>query len=64
MPKMKSHTGTGKRVKITGTGRVMTEQSGKRHKLEVKPSTRTRRLTGRVEISKAETKRIKRLLAR
>jgi len=63
MPKMKSHTGIGKRVRTTGRGKIVTEQAGKRHKLESKPSTRTRRLTGTVEISKVEVKRIKRLLA-
>lgn len=64
MPKMKSHTGMGKRVRLTGTGRILAEQAGKRHKLEAKPSTRTRRLTGTVETSKADTKRIKKLLGR
>ena len=64
MPKMKPHSGTAKRVKITGGGKIVTEQAGKRHKLEGKPSTRTRRLTGVVEIAKSETKRIKRLLGR
>jgi large subunit ribosomal protein L35 len=61
---MKSHTGMGKRVRITGTGKVMAEQAGKRHLLEGKPSTRTRRLTGKVVLTKADTKRIKRLLGR
>ncbi|GAA2526873.1 50S ribosomal protein L35 [Pilimelia columellifera] len=64
MPKMKSHTGTGKRVRVTGTGKLRTEQAGKRHLLESKPSTRTRRLTGTVEVAKADTKRIKKLLGR
>jgi large subunit ribosomal protein L35 len=64
MPKMKSHSGMAKRVRITGGGKVMSEQAGKRHKLEVKPSTRTRRLTGKVELTKADTKRVKKLLGR
>jgi large subunit ribosomal protein L35 len=59
---MKSHTGMGKRVRVTGTGKIMSEQAGKRHKLEGKPSTRTRRLTGKVELSKVDVKRVKRLL--
>jgi large subunit ribosomal protein L35 len=61
---MKSHTGMGKRVRLTGTGKVVSEQAGKRHLLESKSSTRTRRLTGRVVLSKADSKRIKRLLGR
>jgi large subunit ribosomal protein L35 len=64
MPKFKPHTGTGKRVKITGRGKVLSEQAGKRHRLEGKSSRRTRRLTGTVEIAKADIKRVKRLLGR
>jgi len=64
MPKMKSHTGTGKRVKVTGSGKLVKQQAGMRHNLEGKPSTRTRRLTGTVEVSKVDRKRIKKLLGR
>jgi len=64
MPKMKRHTGMGKRVKVTGRGKIMCEQAGKRHLLEGKTSTRTRRLTGTVEVSPADVKRIKKLLGR
>jgi large subunit ribosomal protein L35 len=64
MPKMKSHTGMGKRVRLTGRGKILSEQAGKRHRLEGKPSTRTRRLTGTVEVAKADRKRIKKLLGR
>jgi large subunit ribosomal protein L35 len=62
MPKMKSHSGMGKRVKITGTGKIISEQAGKRHLLEVKSSRRTRRLTGTVELAKVDVKRVKRML--
>ena len=62
MPKMKSHTGMGKRVKITGKGKIVREQAGKRHLLEGKASKVTRRMTGNVELDKVESKRIKRLL--
>jgi large subunit ribosomal protein L35 len=61
---MKSHTGMGKRVRLTGTGKVMSEQAGKRHKLEGKSSHVTRRMTGKVVLTKADSKRIKKLLAR
>ncbi len=64
MPKMKSHTGMGKRVKVTGKGKLVTEQAGKRHLLEGKSSRTTRRMTGTVEVAKADTKRIKKLLGR
>ena len=39
MPKMKTHSGTKKRVKQTGSGKLMHEQVNKRHRLEVKSST-------------------------
>jgi large subunit ribosomal protein L35 len=61
---MKSHTGMGKRVRVTGTGKIMSQQAGLRHHMEVKPSTRTRRLTGKVVLTKADTKRVKKLLGR
>jgi large subunit ribosomal protein L35 len=62
MPKMKSHTGTGKRVRTTGSGKLVRQKSGKRHHLEHKASKVTRRLTGRTEVAPADRKRIRRLL--
>jgi large subunit ribosomal protein L35 len=64
MPKMKSHTGMGKRVRVTGSGKILAQQAGLRHKLEKKSSRHTRRLTGTVEVSKVDTPRIKKLLGR
>jgi large subunit ribosomal protein L35 len=64
MPKFKPHTGTGKRVKVTGKGRLLTAQAGKRHRLEGKSSRHTRRLTGTVEVAPVDVKRVKRLLGR
>ena len=64
MPKFKPHTGTGKRVKITGRGKIVTEQSGKRHLLEGKSSRRTRRQSGTADMASVDVKRVKRLLGR
>jgi large subunit ribosomal protein L35 len=64
MPKNKSHSGSTKRFKVTGSGKVLREKAGKRHILEKKPSTLTRRLSGTVEVAKSDVKRIKRLLGR
>ena len=64
MPKFKPHTGTGKRVKVTGKGKLLTEQAGKRHLLEGKSSKVTRRMTGTVVVAKADTARVKKLLGR
>jgi large subunit ribosomal protein L35 len=64
MPKMKSHTGMGKRVKVTARGKILAQQAGLRHNLEKKSSHRTRRLTGTVEVSRADARRIRKLLGR
>jgi large subunit ribosomal protein L35 len=64
MPKMKSHSGISKRVRITGSGKVVHEPAGKRHKLEAKSSRRTRRLTGLEVLDKVDVKRVKKLLGR
>lgn len=62
MPKMKSHSGTGKRVKVTGSGKLVRQRANRRHYLEHKTSRLTRRLDGTVEFAKADAKRIKKLL--
>ncbi|MCW2602044.1 MAG: hypothetical protein JWN61_179 [Pseudonocardiales bacterium] len=62
MPKMKTHSGMKKRVKRTGTGKLMTERAGKRHLLERKSSKLTRRLSGTEQLSKADTPRVKKML--
>ena len=62
MPKVKSHKGAKKRFKVTGSGKILREKAGKRHLLERKASTLTRRLTGTTEVSKADTKAAKKLL--
>jgi large subunit ribosomal protein L35 len=62
MPKNKTHSGMKKRVKVTGTGKLTHAGSGKRHNLESKPTSRTRRLDGAKEIAKVDVPRVKRLL--
>lgn len=64
MPKMKSHSGSGKRFRVTGTGKVMRRRANRNHLLEHKSSRRTRRLDPEVVLSSADDKRIKRLLGR
>ena len=46
MPKNKTHSGAKKRFRVTGTGKLMREQANRRHLLEHKSSTRTRRMAG------------------
>lgn len=64
MPKNKTHSGAKKRFRLTGTGKVMREQANRRHLLEHKPTTRTRRLAMDVEVAPSDVKKIKRLLGR
>jgi large subunit ribosomal protein L35 len=62
MPKNKTHSGTKKRFRVTGSGKLMREQANARHLLEHKSSRRTRRLANDVVVAPADRKKIKRLL--
>jgi len=62
MPKNKPHSGIRKRVKVTGGGKLLRQQSGLRHNFERKPSTLTRRLSGTTEVAKNDQARVKKLL--
>ena len=64
MPKQKTHSGTKKRFKITGSGKFKKQQAGMRHNLEHKSSRRTRRLNQDQVASPADSKVIKKLLGR
>jgi large subunit ribosomal protein L35 len=64
MPKNKTHSGISKRVKVTGTGKLLRQQAGLRHRLEVKSSKETRDLARVVPVAKADRKRVKKLLGR
>jgi large subunit ribosomal protein L35 len=64
MPKMKTHSGTKKRIRVTGSGKLMRQRANRRHLLEYKSSRRTRRLAGDVELSSADSKKVKKLLGR
>lgn len=63
MPKMKTHSGAKKRFRLTGSGKLYREQANRRHLLEGKSSTRTRRLKG-IEETKCDSKRMKKLLGK
>ncbi|MCL2092021.1 MAG: 50S ribosomal protein L35 [Micrococcales bacterium] len=64
MPKNKTHSGTKKRVRVTGSGKLMRERAGVRHLFERKSSRLTRRLAGDVELAPADARKYKRLLGR
>ena len=44
MPKMKTHRGTAKRFRVTGSGKIMRAKAYKSHILTKKDTKRTRRL--------------------
>ncbi len=64
MPKMKTHSGAKKRFKVTGSGKVMHRQAGKRHLNEHKPSTRTRRLDSDKVVASGDAKKARKLLGK
>ena len=62
MPKMKTHKGAAKRIKKSGTGKLIRRQRMRAHMLEKKSSRRKRALAHEAEVSAADSPRIKRLL--
>ncbi|MFZ2527696.1 MAG: 50S ribosomal protein L35 [Rhodococcus sp. (in: high G+C Gram-positive bacteria)] len=62
MPKSKTHGGTAKRFKVSGSGKILRQKAGRRHLLEHKSSRVTRRLDGTAVVAAADAPRIKRLL--
>ncbi|MDF5751977.1 50S ribosomal protein L35 [Spongiactinospora rosea] len=64
MPKMKTHSGAKKRFRMTGSGKIIRRRANRAHYNEHKPSTLTRRLAPDVVMSAADTKKIKKLLAK
>lgn len=64
MPKNKTHSGTKKRIRVTGSGKLMREQAGARHLLEHKSSRKTRRLASDQVVAKSDTKRLRSLLGK
>jgi len=59
---MKTHSGAKKRFKVTGSGKLRREQANRRHLLEGKTTTRTRRLAADADVAPGDGKRIKRML--
>lgn len=63
MPKMKSNRGAAKRFKKTATGKFKRSRAFKQHLLTKKTGSRKRKLRKGAMISKADSKRISRLLS-
>jgi large subunit ribosomal protein L35 len=62
MPKMKSHSGASKRFKKTGTGKLKARHPFSSHILEKKSPKRKRELGRAMDVSKADTKTVRKLL--
>ncbi len=59
MPKLKTHSGTKDRVKVTKNGKVLRRHSHASHFLQKKSAARKRNLAGLEELSKKVSKNIK-----
>jgi large subunit ribosomal protein L35 len=64
MPKMKTHSGTNKRFRLTGSGKIMRRRANTNHLLEHKSSRVTRRLAREVTLAPSDVKEIKKLLGK
>ena len=64
MPKNKTHSGAKKRFRITGSGKVMREQTNPRPTREHMAKKRTRRRAADQAVAPADVKSIKKLLGK
>lgn len=62
MPKMKTHRGAAKRLKKTGSGKLKRWHAFHSHILTKKSPKRKRKLRSATLVSKADEKRMKRLI--
>lgn len=62
MPKMKTHSGTKKRFRVTGSGKLKRFRTGTQHLLRKKSKKQKLALRHPAIVSKADTPRLKRLL--
>ena len=62
MPKMKTHRAAAKRLRFTGSGKIVRKRAIGRHILEKKPPKRKARLGKMIVVSRADRRRARRLL--
>jgi large subunit ribosomal protein L35 len=62
MPKMKTHRGLAKRIKVTGTGRLKRRNAYISHMLEKKSPKRKRRLARQSDVDPANAPTVRRQL--
>ncbi|RSX55725.1 ribosomal protein L35 [Bifidobacterium dolichotidis] len=64
MPKMKSNSAARKRVRLSGSGKVVHNGSAMRHNLEHKSARKRRALSANKTLSTPQAKKMKGLLAK
>lgn len=62
MPKLKTHKGLSKRIRITKSGKLKHLRAMGRHKMLIKSSDRKRKYKREQNVSKADDNKIKRLI--
>ena len=62
MPKLKTHKGVKRRVKVTGTGKLLHAQSGRRHLLTRRRANTMRRLRRAAPIPSVSEKKTRSLI--
>lgn len=62
MPKLKTHSGTKKRIKLTKTGKVIRRHATGNHFLEKKSASRKRRFAGTETIKGRQAKAVRKNL--
>jgi large subunit ribosomal protein L35 len=62
MPKMKTHKGTAKRIRVTGSGKLVRKIAGMSHFQAKKTRSRKRRLKGMRAVAHVDQKRMVSLL--
>jgi large subunit ribosomal protein L35 len=62
MPKMRTHRAAAKRLRLTGSGKIVRKRAFARHILEKKSPKRKRRLGKMIVVSRADRRRARRLL--
>ena len=64
MPKMKTHKGTKKRVKVSATGKLMKKRAFGSHLLTKKSANRKRKIRKALTINASDQNRLRNLLGR
>ena len=62
MPKMKTHRGSAKRFRVTGSGKIMRAKAYKSHIMTKKSQKRKRNFRKETEMSTSDTKTVQRNL--